>query len=101
MSSARITGFLTVSSQAALAPASFQEREVCATENGFCGFQRLDLTSTGLSANLEVLQKPITFRMQGLDVLESCHQSLCCGTLFFRVGLQIRFQLGLPLLFVG
>merc|ERR1740130_2080665 len=74
-----------LSSQAAVAAASFQEREVCATEDRFRCFEGLDLASSCLLAHLVVLQKPITFCVQRRNVFKGRHQSLGGGALLFSV----------------
>merc|ERR1719352_2200045 len=85
----------SVSSQAPAAHARLQKSEVSAAEDGLCSLEGLDFSSPGLLAHLEVLQKPIAFGMQSLNVLKSCHQGLggCC--LFHGTGFHIGLELGL------
>merc|ERR1719424_1971244 len=83
------------------AAASLQKCKVCTAENCLCAGQRINFTSACLLAHFEILQQPIAFRMQGLDVLKSGHQRFGGGALLLGVRLHLCAHLSFRLRLVG
>merc|ERR1719336_1668829 len=69
--------------------------EISSTQHCFRPLQGLDLTSTSLLANIEILQEPVALGMQRRDVCHGRHQFLAfCGLVRL-----VRLQLSLCICF--
>merc|ERR1719210_16383 len=65
------------------------QREAGSTQHSLRSCQGVGLTSASLLPYIEVLQKPITLRMQRRDVGCGCHQVFAFGNLVCLVRLQL------------
>merc|ERR1719201_3267085 len=88
----------TVAPQAAVPNACLNKREVGSAEHSLGGLQRLHFACTSLLAHCVILQKPVAFCMQGLNVLKSGHMSSLCCSLLLCVCLKLGLQFCLFLL---
>merc|ERR1719198_2473339 len=81
------------SSQETLA---LEEREICTRQHSLGLLESIDLTSTGLLADIEILQQPIAVGMQTLQELHGCHHLLHAVSLLlgFLLHQTLRISLG-------
>merc|ERR1740130_1155313 len=87
--------YLGSATQAAVRHTRLDQRIIGSAQDRLGGLERFDLAGTCLFSHLEVLQQPVTFAMQRLNVLLSGHQGLASGG--FLLGMRIEGCLSLCL----
>merc|ERR1740130_1391499 len=87
--------YLGSATQAAVRHTRLDQRIIGSAQDRLGGLERFDLAGTCLFSHLEVLQQPVTFAMQRLNVLLSGHQGLASGG--FLLGMRIERCLSLCL----
>merc|ERR1719492_193923 len=74
---------------------SLQQGIVGSAEDGLRLLERVYFASPRRFPRLEILQQPVTFAMERMDVLRGRHEFLGCGVLSILGRLEVTLQVGL------